>query len=295
MILIVGATGQLGCAVCRQLAAQGRAVRGLVRPHNVAKAEALRAMGVETVAGDLKDPASLAKACHGIETVISTASATLSRCAGDDIDSVDRQGQLNLVEAARAAGVRHFIFVSFPAFARAFPLQDAKRAVEARIQASGMAYTLLHPMHFREVWLGPSLGFDLAGGTARLFGEGDGPVNWIALDDVRDAVAACVDNPRVANKTLPLAGVEALSQRQVAERFERHTGRPLTLQSMPLPDLEAMYRSDDPLQQSFAALMLACTGPGFPLPTPGSWDLLGLSPRPFDGFIAATLPIPPLG
>lgn len=288
MILIVGATGQLGGAICRELIAQGRAVRGLVRPHNSEKAKALLSIGIEIVLGDIKDSTSLGAACQGVSTVISTATSTLSSQEGDNIDSVDHQGQLKLVDACREAGVRHFIFISFPAFDRSFPLQDAKRAVEARVQASGIAYTILQPVHFREIWFGPALGFDLTTGTVNLFGEGDGPINWIAMDDVRDAAIACLDTPGALNQTLPLAGMESLTQRQVVERFERQTGRLLTLQSTPLLDLEVMQRSDDSLQQSFAALMLACTGQGFPLETQESWNLLGLKPRPFGDFIAST-------
>jgi uncharacterized protein YbjT (DUF2867 family) len=58
--------------------------------------------------GDLKDRSSLEKACHGASAVASTASSMLSRQEGDSIESVDRQGQLNLIEAAEKAGVKHF-------------------------------------------------------------------------------------------------------------------------------------------------------------------------------------------
>src|SRR5688572_27876937 len=99
MHLIVGATGLLGGEICRLLAEQGRPVRALVRnTSDPEKAGRLKASGADVVRGDLKDRASLDAACRGARVVCSTASSTLSRQAGDSIDSVDRQGQLNLID-----------------------------------------------------------------------------------------------------------------------------------------------------------------------------------------------------
>ena len=106
MILVAGSTGFVGQRVVRRLAGQGRRVRALVRPGaDAGKVDAIRAEGVTFVEGDLKDPPSLRVACDGVSTVISTASATISRGAGDTIDTVDRDGQLALVDAARATTI----------------------------------------------------------------------------------------------------------------------------------------------------------------------------------------------
>src|ERR1700742_2372466 len=98
MILVVGSTGLLGAEICRRLAAEGKQGRALVRTTSAAeKIEALRGMGAELCVGDLKDPASLAVACKGVDAVVSTASSTFSRAAGDSIETVDEVGQLSLV------------------------------------------------------------------------------------------------------------------------------------------------------------------------------------------------------
>jgi uncharacterized protein YbjT (DUF2867 family) len=103
MILVVGATGLLGTEICRRLAKQGEKVRALVRTtSSPEKVAFLEKCGVELCVGDLKDTDSLAGACNGVNAVISTASSTLSRQAGDSIESVDDHGQLNLVEASKA-------------------------------------------------------------------------------------------------------------------------------------------------------------------------------------------------
>jgi hypothetical protein len=114
MTLIVGATGTLGLEICRQLRAAGQDVRALVRATSDAgKRAELARLGAELVEGDLKDPLSIRRACTGVRAVVSTASSTLSRQAGDSIQTVDEQGQLTLVDAAKQAGVDHFVFVSF--------------------------------------------------------------------------------------------------------------------------------------------------------------------------------------
>ena len=134
MYLIVGATGLLGSEICRQLAGHDEAVRALVRgTSNPGKVAELTALGVEAVRGDLKDAATLREACRGASAIVSTASSTISRQPGDSIQSVDGQGQLDLVEAAADAGVGHFVLISFPEVGIDFPLQRAKRAVEDRL------------------------------------------------------------------------------------------------------------------------------------------------------------------
>ena len=74
----------------------------------------------------------------------------------------DQDGCVSLVDVAREAGVQHFVYTSFTPMAISFPLQDAKRAVEARLRDSGLTHTILRPTYFTEVWLSPAVGFDHA-------------------------------------------------------------------------------------------------------------------------------------
>ena len=95
MVLVVGATGLVGGAVCQKLVQRGEKVRALVRgTSSNERVGALRSSGVELCTGDLKNPDSIAAAFHGVDAVISTASSTLSRQPGDSIESVDAAGQL---------------------------------------------------------------------------------------------------------------------------------------------------------------------------------------------------------
>jgi uncharacterized protein YbjT (DUF2867 family) len=219
-------------------------------------------MGVELVEGDLKDSQSLTRACAGVQTVLSTATSTMSRQAGDSIESVDRAGQLALVETARRAGVQHFVFVSFrdnPAVQ--FPLTEAKRAVERAIKDSGMSYTILQSSYFMEVWLSPALGFDPGNGIVRVYGAGDNPISWISFRDVARAAAAAVAEPAARNQLVEIGGPQAFSPREVVRMFEAARAGDIAVEHVPESALAAqMAAATDSLQKSFAGLMLQDAG-----------------------------------
>lgn len=259
MILVVGATGFLGSGVVARLTSAGKKVRALVRASSdPAKRDQLTTYGATLVEGDLKDPASLRRAADGVDTVISTASATISRGGGDNLETVDRDGQRNLVEAAEQAGVRHFIFVSFSGnVADSFPLSDAKRGIEKRLREGRMKHTIVRPSYFMEVWLSPMLGFDPAGGRVRIYGSGDQGMSMISVPDVAAFVAGCVANPAAENQTIELGGPEPTTYNTIVALFEKALGRSIAREHVPLEALEAQFRAaTDPIEKTFAALMM---------------------------------------
>jgi uncharacterized protein YbjT (DUF2867 family) len=257
MILIVGATGLLGGAICQKLASRGEKVRALVRTTSAKeKVEALRSAGVELCVGDLKDPDSLAAACRGVDAVISTASSTLSRQAGDSIESVDGAGQMSLVDEAKAANVGRFLFVSFrrpPGLS--FALGDAKGNIEKAI--ASMNFTVVQASYFMEVWLSPALGFDYANATARICGPGSSPVSWVSFVDVAEMCAVGIRHPAAERRTIEFGGPEAISLMNVVDRFERIGGKTFKVEHVPEEMLRAQYEgATDSMQKTFAALML---------------------------------------
>lgn len=259
MNLVVGATGLVGMEVCRLLREAGKPVRALVRlTSDTAKIEKLTRWNVERVVGDLKDRASLDAACAGATAVISTASATISRQQGDSLDSVDLAGQLALVDAAKAAGVRRFVYISFRTRPEIeFPLQSAKMAVEKRLAESGMGWTVLQPSLFMEVWLSPRHGFDYPNGRVRVLGSGKNPISWVSYRDVAAIAAAAVDNPAAANACIPVGGPDALSPLDVARIYEELTGRKIETDHVPEEALrQGAQFAADPMEKSFAALGL---------------------------------------
>src|SRR5512133_229443 len=288
MDLLIGATGILGLQVARRLQAAGRPFRVMVRASSdPEKRKALEAMGAQVVLGDLKDAASVHAACAGVANVISSASSTLSRGEGDDIESVDRAGQLSLIAAARQVGVKHFVFVSFPEMPLANSLQDAKRAVETGLRDSGLSYTILQPAHFYEVWCSPALGFDVANGKVRVFGDGNGPIHWISMFDVAEAAVASLDNPRAANQTFVLGGPEALTQNEIIRRCEKLLGRTLEREVVPLAALVEQHRTaQDPLTKTFAALTHLCGEGGWLFDSEPACKALGMKMRSIDPYLA---------
>lgn len=260
MILVVGATGLLGGTVCDMLVRQGRAVRASVRSSSdPAKVRALREMGCDLVEADLKDPASLRRACDGVEAVVSTATTTLRDQGADSIPDVDGRGQVHLVAAAREAGVRHFVYVSFPTTLDGdapSPLSRAKRSVEEALRSSGLTFTILQPVCFMEMWLGPALGFDHAGGSVQVYGSGDAPLGYIGLADVARFVVASLEHAAARNATLPLVA-ENVSMNDAVRAFEAASGRTFDVRRVPVEALEQqLAAARSPLEESFGALML---------------------------------------
>ena len=127
--------------------------------------------------GDLRDPASLARAVAGVDTVVTTVTAMARALSGAPVGvrEVDGLGTLALVEAAERAGVERFVFVSYAglsdAAARAHPIAAAKRAVERRLAASPMREVVVRPDCFQELWLGPLTGFDWERGRVVVLGR----------------------------------------------------------------------------------------------------------------------------
>jgi NADH dehydrogenase len=237
--LVAGATGNVGGAVCEALLGQGKPVRAMVREtSDPGRVRRLEELGAEVVRGELRDPSSLARACAGAATVLSGAT-TIGSLGTDSITAVDRDGQLSLVDAARAASVGHFIYVSYTRRVDTDdPLTQAKRAVENRLRESGLAFTILRPSYFMEMWLGPALGWDLHAGRARVLGSGEQRVSWISARDVVVAVVACVDNPGAHEQTIELGGPDAVSPLEVVQLAESITGQDVEVEHVPVAALD---------------------------------------------------------
>lgn len=239
MILVAGATGALGGMVARDLLARGDAVRVLVRAGS--GYGDLVEQGAHPVMGDLKDPASLARACAGITTVITTANSA-ARGGPDTVATVDRDGNRALIDAARDAGVQHFIFVSALGASPQSPVEflRAKADTEHHLAGSGMTYTILQPNMFMEVWIGMLVGMPLQQGMpVTLIGRGDHRHAMVSTRDVAAFVVAAVTNPAARNATLVIGGPEARTWTQVVELAGSVVGRSLDVQYVapgePLP------------------------------------------------------------
>lgn len=241
MILVVGATGLLGGTITRTLLGQGRPVRILVRPSS--PYDGLVTLGAEPVLGDLKDPDSVRAACRGVEAVVTTANA-IGRTGEDDLDSVDRRGNADLVDAAAAEGVRRFVFVSALGADpdHPMPLVRAKGLSEQRLRASGLDATVPQPNFFLDIWVPAIVGGPaLAGRPVTLVGDGLRRHSMVAVRDVAAYAAAVLDHPEASGRTLPVGGPEPLTWRDVVHAFERELGTDLEVRTVapgePVPGL----------------------------------------------------------
>jgi uncharacterized protein YbjT (DUF2867 family) len=245
MILVVGATGLLGGHITRQLLAQGHIVRILIRKNSPSEQLAQQGMaipasslieaGAQPVYGDLKEPTTLAAACAGVQTVITTANSAV-RSGDDNPETVEKQGNRSLIDAAKAAGVDHFIFVSAQ-IADAdspVPFLAGKGQTERYLRTSGLPYTIIAPNAFMDVWLFLLVGLPvLSGQPVTLVGSGARKHSFIAMADVAAFVLASVGNETAVNQKLIIGGPEALSFREATAVYEHVLGRPIAIQSVP--------------------------------------------------------------
>ena len=115
-----------------------------------------------------------------------------------------------------------------------------KREVERAVQASGMRWTILQPAEFMEVWFSKTLGWDVGAGKATIFGAGTALMSWISVGDVAEHAVRSLDDPRLANRVLPLGGPQDLSPKAVVEIFEQASGRKFSAKHVPRAVLQLM-------------------------------------------------------
>src|SRR4051794_17310875 len=291
MILVCGATGELGSRTVRGLRAAGADVRALVRP--ASDASAIADTGAELAEGDFRDVASLRQAVEGVDTVVSTVTAIGRLLAGEkgsSIGRVDVGGHQTLIAAAEATGVQRFVFVSATRMRDepGSPLADGKVAIEDRLSASPLREVVVRPDMFQELWLAPITQFDWPKRRVLIQGKGETPARYVAIDDVAAALTALTlagDPPRLVE----FGGPDALTRKQAVAVFEQALGEPIRRRHLPRPVVRAaasVLRRPQPALASVMALGLVADL------VPATWDdrplrELGITPRGVRAFAAA--------
>lgn len=232
MNLVIGATGSLGRLISHRLLKAGNPVRALVRERS--DYSSLQSAGAEVALGDLKNSPSLERACVGARRVIATATAA-GRGGDDTIDAVDRRGYAALIEAAVAAGVRQFVYISAHGFGADAPvgLARAKAATEEILRASPLEYTILRPALFMEAWIAMVLGAQLQmGPRVKIMGDPDQLLPFVGIANVADLAIAVLGHEEAANAIVPLSA-QAASYRQILGWIDEVTERSIEIESVP--------------------------------------------------------------
>ena len=281
MILVVGATGQLGSLVVRRLRADGQQVQAMVR--DPASAADLAATGAELAVADLGRPGPLDGALEGVEAVVATANAVAPIRRSDSAAVVD-VGYSELIRRAERAGVRRFVLASVPEtpLDQAVPVARSKRRTEQLLAASGMSWLSLRMPPFSEVWLAlvgseiPLRGeqrttLGRAYPTLRRFRRATGrtierrglmvvpgpPSARQAFLSVHDGAAGLAAAVRTGTGEGPvdLGGPESLSWVDVAGIYERVLGRRVRVVSQPAGLFAAGQRVLAPVAPALAGVL----------------------------------------
>ncbi len=214
-VLVAGGTGYIGGGVLEVLQQQGFWVRALCRDANRLR-EPSRCGDI--FVGHATRPETLKGLCQGIDVVFSSL-GTRSFIRKPTIWEVDYQGNLNLLEAAKREGVKHFIFVSVvrgSEMARLSPIAEAREKVAQAVKESGLDYTIFAPTGF----FNDMAEFFFAAqkrGAIRLFGEGLGRINPLSALDFGEEVARVILASKWRNAVREVGGCETFTHREIAE------------------------------------------------------------------------------
>lgn len=255
VVLVIGATGALGRPLVQLLRRRGVAVRAACR-HPEAGAD-LAALGAELMAADLTDPASLQRACAGVDRLIMSAHAILGRGRWRS-EAVDDAGVRSLIGAAQRCGVQRFVYCSALGAAPDHPVDffRTKHAIEQALRGSGLAHVILRPSAFMEHHVHAFNGLSLLQkGKVDLIGPGSKPRNFVAATDVATlAERALLDDPLPFTQ-LDIGGPDHASNAEVAALYAREAGLPLKVNHLPRPAARLIATLAGPFNPGLARIM----------------------------------------
>ena len=219
MILITGATGFVGSHLVERLCKDGIVVRALVRTPS--KAQKLRDLGAEVVAGDISDPASLEAAATGCDRVVNLV-GIIQEGKGFTFRSIHVEGTRNAIAAAKKAGVKQFFQQSALGTREGAKSEYHRTKWEAEeiVKKSGISYTILRP----SLIYGPGDQFTLRIADAIRFspvlpviGSGRSKVQPIFIDDVTACITKCVAGDSYLDRIIEIGGPEQLTYEEVTK------------------------------------------------------------------------------
>ena len=255
MILVTGATGNVGSALLRRLVADGQPVRALVRDPRRLGPDRVR---VQIALGDLSDALSFRHALRGVKTVVHLAAAIRDQeRQGATIEEVNALGTLRLVRAAERAGVERFVFFSAIGTSLHSPSRffRAKAQAEEAVEESEMRTTTFTPSIIYspgDPWI-TLLGRLAVLPLVPISGSGRAMYEPIWSDDAAAAVVHLLDQDGTEpHRRLELAGPQRLSYDDIVHTYLNVKHRRRRLVHVPLPLVRWGLKAVEEIQGSLA-------------------------------------------
>ena len=253
MILLTGATGNVGSALLRRLTAQGERVRCLVRDPRRLGPERVR---VQISLGDLQDPGSFRHAMRGVKTVVHLAAPMRDQHPGS-IEELNGVATYRLVRAAERAGAERFVFFSAMGASEHAPTRffRAKALAERAVAASSVPSTVFAPSIVYSpdnYWVRLMERLTLLPAIP-ISGSGDAKYQPIWAEDVVDCVLAALERDGGGSARYELAGPETLTYDDMARLVMRSAGRRRRLLHVPLPIVRTALQAHETVMRGNAA------------------------------------------
>jgi uncharacterized protein YbjT (DUF2867 family) len=230
-LLIIGGTGTLGRQVVLQALTKGYPVRCMVR--NFRKANFLKEWGVELVYGDLGRPETIPPCLKGITAVIDASTSRPNEL--DSLKKVDWDGKLALIESAKAAKIKRFIFFSTQNVEQFenIPLMKVKYGIETKLKKSGIPYTIFRLTGFYQGLIEQYAIPILENLPIWVTNENTN----IAYMDTQDIARFCLRSlqiPQTTNQTFFLSGLRGWVSSEIINLCEQLGGQKAKVQRIPL-------------------------------------------------------------
>lgn len=254
-LLIIGATGVLGSAAAKHFLEKGFRVSAFVR--NKDKAAGLERSGARLVIGDLSNPSTFENIFNTVDVVLTAAHAMLGK-GKNRSGNVDGRGHQLLIEGAKKAGVKQFIYSSVHGVSPDSPIDffRTKYQVEQQLIHSGLTYTILRLPAFMEWHAYLLLGKKMVEkGKTTILGKGENTMNFIAIQDVVAALDKIVLNEKYFNSMVPLLGPQNFSRNEVAALFAKALNKPARINHVPVGMVKMMGHLFRPFHEGLARIM----------------------------------------
>jgi uncharacterized protein YbjT (DUF2867 family) len=230
-LLVIGATGTLGRQVVLQALTKGYQVRCLVR--NFRKATFLKEWGVELVYGDLSRPETIPPCLKGITAVIDASTSRSNEI--NALRKVDWEGKLCLIEAAKAAKVKRFIFFSAQNVEQFenIPLMKVKNGIEIKLKESNIPYTIFRLTGFYQGLI-EQYAIPILENLPIWVTNENTYISYMDTQDIAKFCLRALQIPQTTNQTFFLSGSRGWVSSEIISLCEQLAGQQAKVQRIPL-------------------------------------------------------------